>query len=262
MSLPDEVNIDCQYQQQAMGPLVCKVAEWYTSRDSTNQVDDEICHKCEIGKIYRELGCEYISGQVTILQTGTLGAEDLKILGNVKPWCVLRKRKTTYEYCLKCPYIGTQFTKPVIEKTIDFYEKLGFSSAKHGLEKARDRLFQGDSENAITNSITAIESVFKSILDRMEIPYPEKETITSLWKTIRTNLHLGDEISSECLTQLIGNLSGAISSMGSLRNDLSDAHGKGLITPEIYSSYAELAVNIAAVISLFVIRRFQELNNK
>lgn len=191
-----------------------------------------------------------------------MGGEEHKILADVKLWCDLRRRKTKYEYCLKCPYIGTQFIKPVIEKAVDFFDRLGFSSAKQGLEKDCNRLFQGDPENAITNSITTIESLFKSILDRLGIAYPEKETVTSLWKTIRSNLRLGDEISSEHLTQLMGNLSGAISSLGGLRNDLSDAHGKGLITPEVYDSYAELAVNIAAVISLLVIKRFQELNSK
>jgi hypothetical protein len=257
MPLPDDVNINCQYQQVGMGTLICEAADLAHSQHATNEVDDEICFKCPVGKINRELGCNKISGKIEILLIQT-DQEELKHLDEVTLWCNLRKRKTSYEYCLTCPYIGTQFSVPILMKTLDYFEKLGFGSAKDNLEKARERLLSGDPESSITNSISAVESAFKSILDMLKEPYPTKEQITTLWKSVKNKLHLGDEISSEHLINLLGNLSGCMGALGGLRNDLSDAHGKGLVSPSVYDSYAELALNLSAAICLFIIRRYQE----
>lgn len=252
MNLPDDVNIDCLYQKQGKGTLICSIAE--ISGQHTNEVGPEVCYECPVGKIYRELGCDKISAKLSILKM--LKGNKL-LVDNL--WCNLRKRKTDYEYCLTCPYMGTQFTKPIMKETKDLFDKLGFEKAKKNLIKAQEKLSEGDPENTITNSISALESTFKTILDFLNITYPSKEKVTSLWQAVKCNLHLGDEIASKHIKQVIGSLTGAISGLGGLRNDLSDAHGDGLISPEVYDSYAELAVNISASICLFVIRRYLEL---
>lgn len=262
MSLPDDVNIDCQYQRQGMGTLICRAADPSRFNSGTNETDEEICHACEIGKVNRELGCENVSGIKVIGEIHSIGAKSQKIVVDTKLWCNLRKRSAEYNFCLACPYIGTKFTKPILKQTLDYFEKLGFKSARDNLEKAQERLNNGDEENAITNAISALESVFKTILDYYKTPYPQKEQVTTLWKTVKDTLHLGDEVAAEHIRQLIGNVSGAVTSLGGLRNDLSDAHGKGLLSTEVYDSYAELAVNLSATISLFVIRRYQEIELK
>jgi hypothetical protein len=262
MSLPDDINIDCQYQRQGVGSLICRAADTSWFKSSTNEPDDRICHDCEIGKVYRELGCENISGKIVIGEIRSIGSHGQKHVVETILYCNLRRRPTNYSFCLSCPYIGTKFTKPVLKKTIDFFEKLGFDSARNDLEKAQERLNNGDEENAITNAISALESVFKTILDFYKRPYPQKEQVTTLWKTVKDTLHLGDEVAAEHIKQLVGNVSGAVTSLGGLRNDLSDAHGKGLISSEVYDSYAELAVNLSATICLFVIRRYQEIESK
>lgn len=259
MALPDDVNIDCQYQRQAVGSLVCRAADTSWFKSSTNEPDERICHGCEIGKVFRELGCENISGKIVIGEIRSIGSHGQKHVVETNLYCNLRRRPTSYSFCLSCPYIGTKFTKPVLKKTTDFFEKLGFESARNDLEKAQERLNSGDEENAITNAISALESVFKTILDFYKTSYPQKEQVTTLWKTVKDTLHLGDEVAAKHIKQLIGNMSGAVSSLGGLRNDLSDAHGKGLISTEVYDSYAELAVNLSATICLFVIRRYQEI---
>lgn len=258
MTLPDDVNIDCQYQRQGIGALICRAADMSWGRDATNEVNDDICYKCPIGKINRELRCDKISGNLKIVKLIHSGGETIKLV-KTRLWCDLRKRSTSYKYCLTCPYIGTRFTAPIIDKVVDYFDKLGFSSAKENLEKARDRLFNGDSESCITNSISAVESTFKAILDKLKEPRPKKEQITTLWKSIKDKLHLGDEVSAPHLVNLLGSISGCVSALGGLRNEISDAHGKGLISASVYDSYAELSLNLSASICLFIIRRYQEL---
>ena len=57
-------------------------------------------------------------------------------------------------------------------------------------------------------------------------------------------------------------MTGLISSFGSLRNALSDAHGKGIEIIQIKEYLAELALNTSATLSTFLIRRFNELKNE
>jgi hypothetical protein len=255
MPLPDNINIDCMYQTQRE-TLICNLA--LSRAHTTQEVNPETCLECPIGKIYRELGCEYISGKLRIISLLN-GSQKIT---PPKLWCKLRKRETDYNFCLTCPYIGTQFTKPIIKETTDFFKVLGFENSKKYLEKAQEKLHEGDRESAITNSISALESTFKSVLDLLKKKYPAKEGITSLWKSVKECLQLKNEIASPNLMQLIGSLSGAMSALGNLRNTLSDAHGKGLLSPAIYDSYAELALNLSASVSLFVMRRYKELNLK
>lgn len=251
MTISNSVNIDCMYQRQAPGKLICRAAD--TSGD-TNETDEEICKQCEAGKIYRELGCEHISPQLVIYKSMTGKSWNIK---NMR--CTLRKRKTSYQYCLTCPYIGSQFTQPVIEEAQDFFERLGFSNAKRDLSTAKRKLAEGDNKGAITSAVAATESVFKSILDLLDAERPSKESIVPLWKAIRGKIRLGqDEEIIEEIKQVVGSVTRALSGLGSIRNDLSDAHGNGLVDKTVFNSYAELAVNLSAIISLFVIRRFQE----
>jgi len=261
MTLPDDVNIDCKYQSQRRGTLICKLANLSFSSHATKEVDPEICHECPVGRINRELGCDKISGKVKIFHHQWDHGEEKHLFGNIILWCKLRKREITHDKCLTCPSIGTQFTSPILKKTLEYFEKLGFNSAKENLEKAREHLLNGNLEGSITNSISAVESTFKSILDILKEPHPT-ETVTSLWKFVSNKLNLRDGESTSHLKKLVGSLSGCINAIGGLRNDLSDAHGKSLVSPSVFDSYAELELNLAATICLFTIRKYQEFITK
>lgn len=166
MTLPDDVNIECTYQKGGRGTLVCQLAGEHSFQGATDEVAPEICYHCPIGKINRELGCNKISGKVSIFGFANISGEgkELKPV-EISLWCNLRNRAISYEKCLICPNIGNQFTAPTLKKTLDYFEMLGFNSAKENLEKAREHLLKGNPQGSITNSISAVESTFKSILD-------------------------------------------------------------------------------------------------
>jgi len=57
----------------------------------------------------------------------------------------------------------------------------------------------------------------------------------------------------------MNSLTGAISHLGGLRNALGDAHGKGVVPPDVPESIAELAINATSTLSTMVVRRFNQV---
>lgn len=141
------------------------------------------------------------------------------------------------------------------------FETEKFYTAYKDLETARKCLRDGDYDGAITSSVSCLESVIKTILDRMDIQYPSDEAVTSLWKAVRVPLQLDTIISTEHTIALLGNLTGTVQYLGGMRNKISDAHGKGEVAPEVPYMLAELAINSASVITTLLIRRYIQLRS-
>ncbi len=251
--VPDNVNIDCPYQKLSYGAMVCSAAD--LSLSGNGAVDEKACHDCIAGRIFRELGCKHISPRNVINQsvTGEYRVHPVSL------FCLLRKRTTTYEHCCSCNLVNSEFTTEQNRRVLGLFEASGFKSSFDSLTKARDELRNGNPDGCIRASISSLESTLKIILDKLSKPYPSKEQLTDLWKAVRSELRLGEETTVVHLEQIIGSLTGAISGVAGIRNDLSDAHGKGIISPEVYESYAELTMNISGSISTFLIRRLKEI---
>jgi HEPN domain-containing protein len=174
-------------------------------------------------------------------------------------FCNRRKRETTYEQCKNCTLITSPETERVYKAALTFFESHGFVKSKEFLEDARKELtVNNDPDGCIRASTSSLESTLKVILDRLEKPYPTKQQLTDLWNSIKREMDLGAESSAQQMKQLIGSLTGSVSALAGLRNSLSDAHGKGELSEEAYESYAELAMNLSATSSTFLIRRLIE----
>jgi len=57
----------------------------------------------------------------------------------------------------------------------------------------------------------------------------------------------------------MNSLTGVIGHLGGMRNVLGDAHGKGIVPPDVSESIAELAINTASTISTMIVRRFNRM---
>lgn len=115
-----------------------------------------------------------------------------------------------------------------------------------------------DPSGAITISRTLIESVFKHILDELSISYPSDVELHELYKLLAKELNLAPEQHTEKIfKQILGGCSGIISGLGNLRNSLGDAHGQGKIIYQPSERHAELAVNLAGTICLFVLKTYE-----
>ena len=124
-------------------------------------------------------------------------------------------------------------------------------------QKALERK-ANDPEGAITISRTILESVCKHILDDQGIEYDaNKIELHQLYKRTANELNLSPEQHSEkVFKQILGGCSAIVNGLGSLRNRLGDAHGKGKRKVKPASRHAELAVNLAGAMALFLIETY------
>jgi len=124
-------------------------------------------------------------------------------------------------------------------------------------QKSMQRI-KDDPEGAITSARTLIEAVLKHILDELSIEYQENPDIHELYKIVAEELNLTPEQHEEKIfKQILGSCSGLISGLGNLRNSFGDAHGKGSKSYSPGQRHAELAVNLAGSMCLFLIKTFK-----
>lgn len=127
--------------------------------------------------------------------------------------------------------------------------------------KALDRK-SSDPEGAITIARTLIESVLKHVLDDYKIQYSKNMDLHELYKLVSKKFELSsDDHSEKLFKQILGGCSQVISGLGSLRNDLGDAHGKGKKVYRSSKRHAELAVNLAGTMCLFLLRTYEKNKN-
>lgn len=136
-----------------------------------------------------------------------------------------------------------------------------FSSSRvnDAWKKALDRK-NTDPEGAITISRTMLETVCKHILDASNVEYNKTNIdFSELYKATAKLLNLAPEQHSErILKQILGGCSAIINGVSVLRNKLGDAHGKGELSISASARHAELAVNLAGSMALFLIQTFDE----
>jgi hypothetical protein len=129
-------------------------------------------------------------------------------------------------------------------------------------QKALERK-EHDPEGAITLSRTIMESVCKHILDHNNVEYDQANLdLPQLYKLTAKELHLSPEQHSEQIfKQILGGCASVVYGLGSLRNKLGDAHGKGKLKVRPSSRHAELAVNLAGAMALFLVETFELSQN-
>lgn len=120
-------------------------------------------------------------------------------------------------------------------------------------QKALERR-NSDPEGAITASRTLLESVCKYILDENNVTYDDKYDLPKLYNMVAEQLHLSPSQHTEkVFKQILGSCQAVVEGLGTLRNKLSDAHGKGKTGVKPATRHAELAVNLAGTMATFLI---------
>lgn len=129
----------------------------------------------------------------------------------------------------------------------------------HEWEKALGRI-KNDPEGAITSARTLLESVCKFILDEKCVVYNSATIdLHELYKVTAKELNLSVEQHHEdVFKQILGGCSGVVNGLGVLRNKLGDAHGSGKVSIRPKGRHAELAVNLAGSMALFLARTYLE----
>jgi len=244
------VNSACPFQQIGRGALVCAAADT-SVQNSTNEVSATDCASCEAGKIYREVGCDSFSPKIRKFQfLSDTSFEVVSIL------CKITKKRTSFEDCKNCTLKQAPTTKEIVSTALGLFQDENFYSAFKELEKARQNFRDGEFSTVLTNSLTFFESTMKIILEKFEIPVSNPRDDNELWKKIRERLGF-DQI--ERIQDLVNALFGVISKIVGVRNSLSDAHGKGLISVPVSEVIAELMINACSTLSTMLVRRYLQI---
>lgn len=148
-------------------------------------------------------------------------------------------------------------TKTKISLTLKTFDSEGVHSA---WSRATQRI-QIDPEGAITAARTLVETVCKHILDILGIQYDsDRIELPELYKLTSSNLNLApSQHTEETFKKILGGMTSVVTELGSLRNRLGDSHGKNKTSIRPAVRHAELAVNLAGSMALFLV---ETLNNK
>lgn len=124
--------------------------------------------------------------------------------------------------------------------------------------KAIDRR-ETDPEGAITIARTLLETICKHILDDLGIQYNENADLRRLYKPTAEALSLAPSQHTEkVFKQILGGCTSVVEGLDSLRNELSDSHGKGRLPVKSAARHAELAVNLAGAMSTFLVSTWKD----
>jgi hypothetical protein len=139
-------------------------------------------------------------------------------------------------------------------------EKFDASHVQAAWSKALERR-AADPEGAITSARTLIESVCKHILDAAGATYDDGTDLPKLYKLTAETLQLAPSQHTEAVfKQVLGGCTSVVEGLGSLRNRLSDAHGKGKVGSKPAPRHAELAVNLSGAMATFLLATWEARN--
>jgi hypothetical protein len=110
-----------------------------------------------------------------------------------------------------------------------------------------------DAEGAITAARALLESVCKLILDEAGDVYPDDAELRKLYSKTAQRLKLApSQHTEQIFKQVLGGCQSVVEGIGAVRNRLSDAHGKGKRPVKPAARHAELVVNLAGAMSVFL----------
>jgi Abortive infection C-terminus len=113
---------------------------------------------------------------------------------------------------------------------------------------------ESDPEGAITVARTLLETVCKRILDETGGGYTSGEDLPKLYGLTAKRLNLApDQHSQDAIKAILSGATAVVHGLATLRNKLSDSHGRGGKPVRPSKRHAHLAVNIAGALATFLV---------
>lgn len=140
---------------------------------------------------------------------------------------------------------------------------LNFDTVQRDIDRALEAA-ERDPESAVTSASSTLESVCRSILVELGRPLPAKRDIRTLFRDVAQCLGLGADRTdlnaaiAEDVKTILGGLANVAQGIGALRTKFGDAHGRERGYPRIDGRIADLAINAASTVSLFLIETWQK----
>ena len=157
--------------------------------------------------------------------------------------------------CFRC--WNLKRVRPVIRAYLLWYNgstQVMFSKLGRKRSNAGHQIRRG----AITAARTLLEAVCKHILDENGAAYKDTEDLPKLYGLAAVQLNLSpSQHTEQVFRQILGSCQSVVEGLGTLRNRLSDAHGKGKAAVRPAPRHAELAVNLAGSMATFLIQTLE-----
>lgn len=129
---------------------------------------------------------------------------------------------------------------------------------KEAWEKALERK-STDPAGAITAARSLLETVCKHILDEAGQTYEKGLELPKLYRKVSEAMNLApSQHTEQVFKQILGGCTSVVEGLGSLRNSVGDAHGQGKRPVKPKERHAELAVNLAGSLALFLVETWSE----
>lgn len=177
-------------------------------------------------------------------------------------WSFIKPKFSTYQERRR--YLETEFAPvlnmletaeaaPADGTTMELLSKLDLEHVATAWQKALERR-ESDPEGAITIARTLLEAVCKHILDHSGQTYDDKAELPALYAKTAELLSLApNQHTEKIFKQILGSCQAVVEGLGSLRNRLSDAHGRGKKGVKPQRRHAALAVNLAGTMATFLV---------
>lgn len=158
-------------------------------------------------------------------------------------------------------FLEQKNTAPVDSVATEVLKSFDADGVHAAWNKALERRHT-DPDGAITAARTLLETVCKHILDKTGGAYAEKDDLPALYRAAASTLNLApSQHSEEALKRILGGATSVVEGLGSLRNKIGDAHGKGKSAVRPTARHAQLAVNLAGAMATFLVETWQDRNS-
>lgn len=184
-------------------------------------------------------------------------------------WSFIKQEFDTYEE--RRNFIWSEFApalnklesrteSPADDSISDALKSLDAGYVEEMWGKALERKVS-DPEGAVTAARTLLESVCKSIMDEIDVSYGDSDDLPKLYYRTAEALNLApSQHSEELFKKILGNCQSVVGTLGAIRNSHSDAHGDGKAYYKPAPRHAELAVNLAGSMAMFLVRTWENVS--
>lgn len=149
---------------------------------------------------------------------------------------------------------GASPSDHVVSVAIDKFDAANVQAA---WSKALERR-STDPEGAITMARTLLESVCKHILEESQEKYDDSPDMNKLYRQTAERLNIApSQHTEQVFKQILGGCTSVVEGLGALRNRLSDSHGKGKVGVKPAPRHAELAVNLAGALAIYLLATWE-----
>lgn len=182
--------------------------------------------------------------------------------GFIQPKFETYKERRQYiygQFVASLDFLEGKQAHPANQSIDEVLSQFSEDSIHRAWQKALERKSH-DPDGAITMARSILESVCKHILHDRGVMFDESRIdLSDLYKSTAKELNMSPEQHSEqVFKQILGGCSGVVNGLGTLRNKHGDAHGDKPKSAKPKKRHAELAVNLAGAMALFLVETHLE----